>query len=82
MARPSGSEFEANERRAGVRDYQVTPPYGRGMLLALLSLAPLTGVGWTEVERVEDLLPELASAAARVPAGSLRVSRVALITHP
>jgi hypothetical protein len=73
---------EANERRAGVRDYQVTPPYGRGMLLAILSTVPLTGVGRMEVEQVDDLLPVLAAAVARVPPGGLRLSRIALVTRP
>jgi hypothetical protein len=73
---------EANERRAGVRDYEVTPPYGRGMLLAIWSPIPLPGVGSSEVEQVEDLLPALASAVAQVPPGDLRISRVALVTHP
>ncbi|MGD9509333.1 MAG: DUF4384 domain-containing protein [Geminicoccaceae bacterium] len=73
---------EANERRAGVRDYQVTPPYGRGLLLAILSTVPLTGVGRAEVEQVDDLLPVLASAVAEVPPGGLRLSRIALVTHP
>lgn len=73
---------EANERRAGVRDYQVTPPYGRGMLLVIWSSAPLPGLGTREVEQVEDLLAALTSAMAQVPPGGLRISRVAIVTHP
>lgn len=73
---------EANERRAGVRDYQVTPPYGRGMMLALWSPVPLDGLGLNEVERVEDLLPALASALAKVPHGRVHVSRADLVTRP
>lgn len=73
---------EADERRPGARDYEVTPPYGSGMLLAILSSTPLAGVGGSEVERVEDLLPALASAVARAPAGSVAVSRVGIATHP
>ena len=73
---------EADERRPDVRDYEVTPPYGRGMFLAILSSTPLAGVGGSEVERVEDLLPALASAVAQAPAGSVAVSRVEIATHP
>lgn len=71
---------EANERRAGVRDYQVTPPFGRGVVLALLSPVPLPGVGAREVETVAELLASLRMALAAVPPGSLRIARVRLVT--
>ncbi|MFO1049112.1 MAG: DUF4384 domain-containing protein [Geminicoccaceae bacterium] len=73
---------EADERRPDVRDYEVTPPYGRGMLVAIVSSTPLAGVGGNEVERVEDLLAALASAVAKAPAGSVAVSRLEIATHP
>lgn len=72
----------AKDRRAGVRDYQVTPPFGRGVVLALLSPVPLGRVGAHEVETLPELLASLRQALALLPPGSLRVAHAMLVTGP
>ena len=71
---------DGKSRRAGLRDYQVTPPYGRGLVLALLSTVPLHEVGVREVETSADLMASLRAAAAGLQPASLRVAHIVLTT--
>lgn len=73
---------EAYERLAGVRDYRVTPPFGPGMILAILSVRPLPGVGAAEVEPLAAFLASLDSALESSLPGAIRLARVDLSTQP
>lgn len=73
---------EGPERRAGVRDYRVTPPFGPGMILAVFSRVPLAGVGDNEVEPLAAFLASLASTLEGSPPGAIRLARVDLSTRP
>jgi hypothetical protein len=69
---------------AAGRDYRVGPPYGRGVVLALLSPRPLDPVGRREGEGLGDFIAALQVALRRALAGgsSVRFAAVGLETRP
>jgi hypothetical protein len=76
---------EAWERRSDVRDYRVGPPYGRGVMLALLSPRPLDPVGRHEAEGLGGLVASLQTALSRAAAeGSspVRFAAIGIETRP
>jgi hypothetical protein len=75
---------EERERRGGMRDYRVGPPYGRGVVLALLSPRSLDPVGRRETEGLGGFLASLQVALRRALAGgsSVRFAAVGIETRP
>jgi hypothetical protein len=74
---------EEAERRPGVRDYEVTPPFGPGLVLAILTPVPLTNVGTQETEPAEAFVTHLAAALDRArKAGPVTFSQAWLETRP
>jgi hypothetical protein len=69
---------------AAGRDYRVGPPYGRGVVLALLSPRPLDPVGRRESEELGGFIAALQVALRRALAGgsSVRFAAVGLETRP
>ncbi len=52
------------DRRQGVRDFRIAPPFGDAMIVAILSPSPLDDLGTSEVEAVPHLVTELGSDLA------------------
>jgi hypothetical protein len=72
---------EEKDRRSDVRDFRVVAPFGAGLVLAVLSPAPLPGVGELEVESVNAFIHKV-KAALSSGAAPVRIAGAWLLTRP
>jgi len=71
---------------AGAQQYEIAPPHGRGMIVAMVSRRPLLAGPRPEVESADDYLAALDAALARSQAedhaGEMSASSLFFETHP
>lgn len=71
---------------AGAQQYEIAPPHGRGMIVAMVSRRPLFTGPRPEVESADDYLAALDAALARSQAedhaGEMSASSLFFETHP
>jgi hypothetical protein len=70
----------------GAQQYEIAPPHGRGMIVAMVSRRPLFNGPRPEVESADDYLAALDAALARLQAedraGEMAASSLFFETHP
>jgi hypothetical protein len=70
----------------GAQQYEIAPPHGRGMIIAIVSSRPLFTGPRPEIESADDYLAALDAALARLQAedrvGDLSASSLFFETHP
>ncbi len=71
------------QRRLGAREYRIAPPFGRGLVLALLAPRPLASLEEGRGESLGAFITSLGVALGALPdPGEVRFARVGLVTLP